>query len=305
LTSTTRQNAPEDPRRAGAPDTAGAGPPDVPENPENGPGNVSCTGRPGNGAAGGGPFRKDFLSDYLAGFRAGAPILMGLLPFGLIFGAAAREAGLSWPQAQAMSLGIFAGSAQLVFLNLWHDGVNLASLVLTVCAVNLRLVIYSSSLAPFVGPPETRASGLVRGYFLTDESYAISMASFLKEGFSRTPAWYFLGAAGPTWSGWQAMTAMGYLAGTVLPDSIPLAMAIPIVFLTLLISVMRSSRRRGTAKITAGLAAGLGVVIFREAPFNMGLILAILTGVAAGVLSSGACRDGETGAGGGGTAEGR
>jgi predicted branched-subunit amino acid permease len=249
------------------------------------PGTVESPGAPQPGT-----FWEKFRSDYLAGFRAGAPILMGLIPFGLIFGAAGRDAGLSWIQTQAMSLGIFAGSAQLVFLNIFHEGVNLAALVMTVCAVNLRLVIYSSSLAPFFGPPETRAAGLVRGYFLTDESYAISMAAFLKKGFSRNPAWFFLGAAGPTWSGWQAMTALGYLAGAFLPESVPFAMAIPMVFLTLLISVMRSSRRRRTAKVTACVAAGLGVVIFGEAPYNTGLILAILTGVAAGALSSRAAR---------------
>jgi predicted branched-subunit amino acid permease len=218
---------------------------------------------------------------------------MGLIPFGLIFGATAKSAGLSYVQAQAMSLGIFAGAAQLVFLNLWNEGVNLLALALTVCAVNLRLVIYSSSLAPFFGPPETRAAGLARGYYLTDESYAISMAAFLREGFSRNPAWFFLGAAGPTWTGWQAMTAMGYLAGTFLPASVPFAMAIPMVFLALLISVLRSSKRRRLPRIAAGIAAGLGVVIFREAPFNMGLILAILTGVAVGVIASKASRDAE------------
>jgi predicted branched-subunit amino acid permease len=209
---------------------------------------------------------------------------MGLLPFGLIFGAAAKAAGLSWVQAQSMSLGIFAGSAQLVFLNLWNEGVNVLALCLTVCAVNLRLVIYSSSLAPSLGPPPTRLSGFVRGYFLTDESYAISMAHFLREGFSRNPAWFFLGAAGPTWSGWQVMTATGYLAGAFLPESLPFAMAIPMVFLALFISVMKSSSGRLIAKTAAGLSAGLAVIVFREAPFNMGLILAILTGVAAGTL---------------------
>ncbi|MDR1040796.1 MAG: AzlC family ABC transporter permease [Deltaproteobacteria bacterium] len=279
--------APNAPRPSAAP---GAGTPlraalsrrTSPSEDEDGDGPATFAGDSGKGAG----FWKAFKADYLAGFTAGAPILMGLVPFGLIFGATARNAGLSWIQAQAMSLGIFAGSAQLVFLNLWNEGVNAFALLLTVLCVNLRLVIYSSSLAPFFGPPATRAAGLARGYFLTDESYAISMAAFLKEGFARNPAWFFLGAAGPTWSGWQLMTASGYLAGTFLPESVPFAMAIPMVFLALLISVMKSSRQGHLAKATAGLAAGLGVVIFREAPHNMGLVLAILTGVAAGAITS-------------------
>jgi predicted branched-subunit amino acid permease len=233
-----------------------------------------------------GPRFKAIRSDYLAGFAAGAPILMGLLPFGLIFGAAAKNAGLSCLQAQAMSLGIFAGSAQLVFLNLWNEGVNALALVLTVWAVNLRLVIYGASLAPGLGPPGSLASGLARGYFLTDESYSISMAAFLKEGFSRSPAWFFLGAAGPTWSGWQAMTALGYAAGSFLPETLPFAMAIPMVFLALLISVFKSTSGGRLPKALAGLTAGAGAVIFRGAPFSLGLILAILAGVAVGALVS-------------------
>ncbi|MDR2611617.1 MAG: AzlC family ABC transporter permease [Deltaproteobacteria bacterium] len=216
---------------------------------------------------------------------------MGLVPFGLIFGAAAKDAGLSWPQTQAMSLGIFAGSAQLVFLNLWNEGVNALALALTVCAVNLRLVIYGSSLAPHLGPPGSAIAGMARGYFLTDESYAISMANFLKDGFSRNPAWFFLGSAAPTWTGWQIMTATGWLAGSLLPEGLPFAMAIPMVFLALFISVLRSSARRRLSKIAAALGAGAGVALFRDAPLNLGLILAILAGVAAGILASRADRD--------------
>jgi predicted branched-subunit amino acid permease len=216
---------------------------------------------------------------------------MGLLPFGLIFGAAGKDAGLSWLQTQAMSLGIFAGSAQLVFLNLWNEGVNAFALFLTVCCVNLRLVIYGSSLAPELGPPETLLSGIARGYFLTDESYAISMARFLRKGFSRNPAWFFLGAAGPTWSGWQLMTALGYLAGSFLPESLPFAMAIPMVFLALFVSVLKSSPARKLSRVVAALAAAAGVVAFKDAPYGTGLILAVMAGVAAGALASRADRD--------------
>ncbi|MDR2352954.1 MAG: AzlC family ABC transporter permease, partial [Deltaproteobacteria bacterium] len=96
------------------------------------------------------------LKSFQNGFWAGTPILMGLIPFGLIYGASAKGAGLSVIETIAMSLGIFAGSAQLVFLELWENGVNLIALVLTVIAVNLRLLIYGSSLAPKLGPAKSK-----------------------------------------------------------------------------------------------------------------------------------------------------
>ncbi|MDR1167253.1 MAG: AzlC family ABC transporter permease [Deltaproteobacteria bacterium] len=208
---------------------------------------------------------------------------MGLVPFGLIYGASAKNAGLNLGQTALMSLGIFAGSSQLVFLDLWRNGVNVMALVLTVTAVNLRLLIYGSSLAPHLGPASSKAMGIIRSYFLTDESYAISMASFLKPGFRNSPVPFYLGAAAPTWLGWQAMGLLGYFAGSLLPASLPFAMAIPMVFLTIYVAVLKASRSQRGIKIAVALSAGIAAILLRDIPFQLGLIGAIFLGVGVGV----------------------
>jgi predicted branched-subunit amino acid permease len=227
------------------------------------------------------------FESYLLGFKKGSPILMGIFPFALIYGAAANSAGLSFIQTVAMSLTIFAGSSQLVFINLWESGINVVALALTVATVNLRLLIYGSSLVPHVGPAPNIINGLIRGYFLTDESYSISMAHFIRGGGEKKaiPVFFYLGAAGPTYFGWQLVGPIGYLLGTFLPQSLPFSMAIPMVFLALLISVLTASKKRRNPKIVAAIASGLYAIVLKNAlPPGIGIILAIFIGMGVGLL---------------------
>ena len=87
-------------------------------------------------------------SEFLAGVRAEAPIVIGVIPFGLIFGAVAVSGGLTPAMAQAMSSVIFAGSAQFIGAQLITGGAAAFVLLLTTFVVNLRHLLYSASLAP-------------------------------------------------------------------------------------------------------------------------------------------------------------
>jgi predicted branched-subunit amino acid permease len=184
-----------------------------------------------------------------------------------------------------MSLSVFAGSSQLVFINLWESGVNAAALALAVATVNLRLLIYGASLRPYLGQPPSRIQGLVRGYFLTDESYSVSMAHFLTAKNLKNAAFYYLGAAGPTYFGWQIAGIFGYLLGAFIPRSLPFSMAIPMVFLALLVSVVKSGKALKCQMAFAAVSAGLAAVAFRNLlPPGMGIIAAVFIGAASGML---------------------
>ncbi|MDR2339283.1 MAG: AzlC family ABC transporter permease [Deltaproteobacteria bacterium] len=225
-------------------------------------------------------------ASFAAGLAKGSPILIGILPFGLIYGAAAKAAGLSLPDTVLMSLTVFAGSSQLVFVGLWQEGVNAFALTFTVVVVNLRLLIYGSSLAPFLGRNEPLPLRVLRSYALTDESYAISMAGFVNPGFRHSRTAYYLGCAFPTWIGWQCSGIMGHLAGSALPESVPLRMAVPLVFLSLLVSVLSASPSKAASKAAAALGAGLSAILLSGLPYNLGLIAAIAVGVLMGSLVS-------------------
>jgi len=220
------------------------------------------------------------------GFIAGTPLLLGLIPFALIYGASAKNANLSFFQTFSMSICIFAGSAQLVFVELWKEGVYLIPLGLTGLVLNLRLLIYGASLAPRLGRFPSFGQGLFFSYFLTDESYAVSMSQFSRPNFAFTrfkPVFY-LGTALPTWLCWQSVGLVGYLAGSILPPNIPLAMAVPLVFLSLLVSILKSQNKNNSPRIVAALTAGLAAVLLKPLPMNLGLIIAIFLGVFLGIL---------------------
>jgi predicted branched-subunit amino acid permease len=220
-----------------------------------------------------------------AGFAAGSPLLIGIVPFALIYGAAAREAGLSLVQTLSMSLAVFAGSAQLVFANLWGVKVAVPVLALTCLALNLRLLIYGASLSLRLEGPKSPGEALLRAYLLTDESYAVSMAGFSNPHFAKPRLPYYLGSGLPTWLGWQTVGLVGYLAGAVIPPSWPIGIAVPLIFLALLVSSLRTSSERRLPRWLAAGAGGLAGVALKGLPHNLGLIAAIALGVAAGLAA--------------------
>ncbi|HRO90811.1 MAG TPA: AzlC family ABC transporter permease, partial [Promineifilum sp.] len=121
--------------------------------------------------------------EFLAGVRAELPILLGVIPFGLIFGAVAVSAGLPVSLAQAMSVVIFAGSAQFIAAELIGVGTPALVLLLTTLIVNLRHLLYSASLAPHVNKLPLRWKMLL-AYLMTDEAYAVTIIHYTE---GRTP----------------------------------------------------------------------------------------------------------------------
>lgn len=220
-------------------------------------------------------------ASFCLGLAAGSPIMAGVAPFGLIYGAAARGLDLSLGQTVGMSLTIFAGSSQLVFLDLWGQDASALALILTGLIINLRMAMYSASIAPHfgpLGPPRT----LIAAYFLTDEGYALSMGRFLsRREPPSSPFYFYLGAALPTWLSWQTCSLTGYLAGALIPESWSLGIAVPLVFLALLIPMLAKG-----PKITAALVSMAVAIAAARLPLNLGLILAVFSGIAAGLIHS-------------------
>src|SRR6202048_2258755 len=116
-------------------------------------------------------------SEFLNGIKGILPILLGVLPFGLIYGVSARSAGLPVIAAQAMSFIVFAGSAQFVTVQLISAGIPVSIIILTACLLNLRHALYSASLAPYVKQLPRRWKMLL-AYVLTDEAYAVTITHY-------------------------------------------------------------------------------------------------------------------------------
>lgn len=222
--------------------------------------------------------------EFLAGCRAEAPILLGVAPFGMIYGVLALGAGLDAFTAQAMSSVVFAGSAQLLSTRLIREGAPALVLVATVLVVNLRHALYSASLAREVRHLGPRWKGLL-AYLLTDEAYAV-IAGRLARDAGAPPAphrhWYFLGAGLTLWASWQASTAAGIFLGAQVPAAWGLDFTLALTFIALVFPALKDR-----ATLAAALVAGVLAVLAVGLPFKLGLVAAAVGGIAAGLVVEG------------------
>ena len=217
--------------------------------------------------------------DFRAGVRDALPFLLGVIPFALVAGIAAVEAGLSATQAVGMSVVVFAGASQLAAIDLLGENAPLAVVVGTAVIINLRMMMYSASIAPYFEALEQRTRfGLA--YLLTDQAYAMSVAEFARNE-DRSRAHYYVGIGVTLWTVWIIGTAVGVVIGTGVPEDLELSFAVPLVFLALLVPAMKD--RPSTA---AAIVAGTGAVMAAGLPFNLGLLVGALGGIAAGLLTS-------------------
>ena len=217
-------------------------------------------------------------SELRRGVRDVSPLLLGIVPFGFIAGIAAVNAGLGLPEAIGLSVVVFAGAAQLAALDLIGRDAPLAIIVVTAVVINLRMVMYSASIAPhFQNLPARLKAALA--YLLTDQAYALAISRY-RTTDSATSVAYYLGVAVTLWLVWQLTTVAGVVLGTSVPESFGLEFAVPLVFLALLVPAMDDG-----PTTVAGVVGGTVAVAAAGLPLNLGLLLGAAVGVATGLLS--------------------
>jgi 4-azaleucine resistance transporter AzlC len=216
--------------------------------------------------------------EFWRGVRDESPILLGVAPFGLIFGALAVNANISIPAAQAMSSIIFAGASQIIAAQMVGAGASLLVIVLVVFVVNLRHALYSASVAPYV---QHLSPGwkMILAYLLTDEAYAVTISNYNKGGDPAKKHWYFLGSGLTLWSTWQVTTALGIFIGAQLPQSWPLDFVLPLTFIALVVPALKDK-----AGVAAAVSAGLVGMLTLGFPFKTGLLVAAFVGIIVGLL---------------------
>ena len=221
------------------------------------------------------------FSLFFAGVKAELPILLGVIPFGMIYGVLALQAGLPHGAAQAMSAVVFAGSAQFMAVQLIRTGTPAVVLVLSIFVINLRHALYSASLAPYVARLPLRWRVLL-AYLLTDEAYVVTITHYQQVDPTVWGQWFFLGAGLTLWSGWQISTAAGIFLGAQIPAGWSLDFTLALTFIALLVPGLKD--RAGAA---AALSAGTVAVLAFGLPYKLGLVAAALVGIAVGLLVEG------------------
>ena len=137
-----------------------------------------------------------------------------------------------------MSSIVFAGSAQFITAQLVHEATPGLVIVLTIAVVNLRHMLYSASLAPYIASLPARWKAVL-SYLLTDEAYAPTILHYEKEGATPHAHWFWLGAGIALWTFWQLSTAIGIFLGAALPESWSLDFALPLTFIAMLVPVLQ------------------------------------------------------------------
>ncbi len=220
-------------------------------------------------------------SEFWAGVKATIPLVVGGIPFGIIFGAVAVTSGISPAGAAGMSLFVFAGSSQFIATGLVASGTSVLIIILTTFVVNLRHALYSATLAPHVkGLPQRWLIPL--GFWLTDETFVVAANRYNQPDKSPYKHWFYLGSAVFMYTDWQVSTWLGLWVGQSIPDprSWGLDFAMIVTFIGMLVPMMRDR-----ATLAAVAVAGATALLANGLPNQLGLMAAALLGILAGVLA--------------------
>ena len=220
-------------------------------------------------------------SEFLGGVRDTFPLVVGAIPFGIIFGALAVNSGLSPAAAMGFSIFVFAGSSQFIGSNLVGQGVGIGLIVFTTFIVNVRHALYSATLAPHMKHLPQRWL-LPLGFWLTDETFAVVITRYNKPDSSPFKHWYHLGSSVIMYLNWNFWTFIGLVAGQSIPDlsRYGLAFAMDVTFIGM---VMPQLKNR--PMVLAALSAGLSAVALNNLPNKLGLIVAVFIGITVGIAA--------------------
>lgn len=217
---------------------------------------------------------------FLAGAKDTIPMIVGAIPFGIIFGAVGVGAGLSPAAVMGMSLFVFAGSAQFIAAGLVGQGVGIAFIILTTFIVNLRHALYAASLGTYMSKLSQRWL-LPLAFWLTDETYAVVIRQWADSGAEHR-RWYHLGSAIAMYANWQLCTLIGLIAGTQLEGLADLGLdfAMVVTFIGIVVPLVRTS-----PMLFSAIVAGMVAVLANGLPNQSGLMVAALAGIITGVLA--------------------
>ncbi|MBU2956969.1 AzlC family ABC transporter permease [Paracoccus sp. 1_MG-2023] len=208
------------------------------------------------------------------------PFLIVIVPFALLFGVVASEAGLDLAQVMGFSVLVLAGASQFTAVQLMSDNAPAIIVILSSLAVNLRMAMYSASLVPWLGNAAGRHKAWI-AYVLIDQSYALSIQHYERHPRLSMPQRlaYFAGCVTPLCIPWMIATGVGAVIGNAMPEGIALDFALPITFLAMIAPMLRTP-----AHLAACFTAILSALLLAGLPSGLGLLIAAPLGMIAGAV---------------------
>ena len=220
--------------------------------------------------------------EFISGMRDTFPLLLGAFPFGLIYGALAATSGLGPAAGMAMAALVFAGSAQFIAVGMVAAGVPVVIIILTTFIVNLRHLLYSATLLPHLRhlPQKWR---IPLAFWLTDETFAVTVRRFQREDDSAWKHWYQLGSSIAMYLNWQFWCGLGLVLGDRIPDASGwgLDVAMPVTFIGMIIPFVRT-----IPMAVCVLAAGAASLLTLGLPYKLGIIVSAFVGIFSGMITA-------------------
>lgn len=215
------------------------------------------------------PFRR--------GFAAVLPLWLAAAPFALAYVISARQAGLSPLEIQLMSLLVFSAAAQIALVQLLSGGGSIVVILLTMLAMNLHHLLYGVSLSKQMDL--SRARRLMAAFMLTDAAYGLALSPQ-----NRGAVRFLFGAELSMFVAWNFFTAVTLWSApalSLIPEA-RVGFVVPLTFLMLLLSVVKSRLDAFVAIVSAAMAIAFNLLGLG----NMVLLLAGIGGPLLGLAAS-------------------
>jgi 4-azaleucine resistance transporter AzlC len=201
------------------------------------------------------------------GFLDVIPLTIPVIPFGIIYGVIAIEIGLSPLVAFCMSFIIFAGSSQIAFAQLFSAGASPLVVISSVAVINSRHFLYGAVLSQYLNKLNCYWKILL-GYLMTDQAFIVSLSYFKKNYKKKNAHFHMLGSGFTLWFLWQLSTLAGIILGNIVPEQLGLTFAIPLTFLSLIISELRKKDH-----LIVIVVSGLASLTLYDFPFKIYIII--------------------------------
>ena len=218
------------------------------------------------------------LKIFLKGVIDVSPLMIPVVPFGLIFGVLAIDVGFTPLETMGMSLIIFGGASQIVLLQLFSGGASSLVIISSVGAVNSRHLLYGAVVSEHLSDLKLIWK-IIISYFLIDQAFARSNEYF-KQNKDENKYFHLVGGGATCWIIWQSTTFLGIILGAAIPEKLGLSFAIPLTFLALLINDFRKFVNV-VVIIVSGIVATLGYNII---PFKAYVIVAAFIGLLLAII---------------------
>ena len=196
-----------------------------------------------------------------------APHMLSVIPFGIICGAIGVELGFNPYLVYAMSIIIFGGASQIVFLQLLSGGASSIVAVTSVGVINSRHLLYGAVLSEYL-EKLSFIKKLLISYLVVDQGFAESNKFFKKNKTEEYLHYHLVGTGGTLWICWQIATLAGIILGSFVPEELGLKFAIPLTFIAIVVQDLKKIDH-----VIVMLVCGISSLLFFDAPFKSYILI--------------------------------